>query len=353
MAFDLYNRENLEATARRLADGVRRRFPDSEIVEYAVQPMRRGLHSIKLHAGITRDPLFGPLVLFGAGGNPHIVRADRQVGLPPLNPVFARDLLASSITHPLLDEHSLDLERDRDTLCRLLIRLGQLVIDVPAIRGVEINPVLLNREGVVALDGQIDIADPAPTVLPPYPAELSTTHTLPRSGREVEIRPIRGEDEPAHLDFFRRLSPETIRLRVFSPRTHLSHEELAVLTQIDYAREMAFIATAPDESGTPETLGVVRAWTDADNIRSEFAVVVRDDQRGEGLGRLLMTLLIEYLRDRGVLQLAGTVLPENQPMQRLAKHLGFESTYMDDEEAVLVHLLLNEPREDWQRERLA
>jgi len=149
-----------------------------------------------------------------------------------------------------------------DEVCRLLVRLGQLTVDVPVIRGVEINPVLATPGGLLALDARVDIGAPVETAVVPYPEALRESIRLARTGRVVELRPIRGEDEPKHLEFASRLSPEAVRNRFFHTRSGISHRELAQLTQIDYAREMAFVAEAPGPRGEPEILGVVRSWTD-------------------------------------------------------------------------------------------
>jgi acetyltransferase len=167
------------------------------------------------------------------------------------------------------------------------------------------------------------------------------------------MRAIRGEDEPNHLEFYNKLSPQSIRLRYFYSRGIPTHQELANWTQIDYDREMAFIITAPREDGDGmETLGVVRAVTDADNVQAEFSVVIRDDLQGEGLGVALMNKVIDYCKSRGTLQILGSTLPNNKGMQNLAKKLGFTNSYNAEEEVVDMRMMLNEPSEDWQRLRL-
>jgi acetyltransferase len=149
------------------------------------------------------------------------------------------------------------------------------------------------------------------------------------------------------------LSPQAIRYRFFQPRTQFTRLELAQATQIDYAREMAFIATTESAVGKAETLGVVRAWIDADNVSAEFAIIVDDACRGENLGRLLTEKIIDFARERGILVLRGSVLPDNQPMRRLARRLGFASQFNEDDQIIELKMPLNEPADDWQRERLA
>lgn len=352
VALDLSSTKELESAARNLQRHLEAGVPGSRMLGFVLQRMRRGLHSLKLNLGVTRDEVFGPLIFFGIGGDAASHIGERGVALPPLNLALARHLVDSSHLAPLLNEHSIDPDNDRGTLCRVLVQLSRLVVDVPVIRGVEICPLLLNREGVVGVEASIDLGPRAELAIQPYPEELRESIELPRSRRSVELRPIRGEDEPAHQEFANHLSPESIRYRFFQYRTRMSHLEFARLTQIDYAREMAFIASARKHDGGSETLGVVRAHTDPDNVSGEVAVIVRDDLRGEGLGRILMKKMIDYCTKRGTLEMVGTVLPENLPMLRLAEHLGFTSRYDEDEESVLIRLALNEPMDDWQRERL-
>jgi acetyltransferase len=147
--------------------------------------------------------------------------------------------------------------------------------------------------------------------------------TLDWHGRSLTLRPIRPEDEQQHLEFLGHLDPEDVRLRVFYSRRSIERTELARLTQIDYAREMAFIAVAPDADGREQTLGVVRAIADPDNVEAEFGIIVRSELKGEGLGELLLQQMVDYLREHGTQRLVATVLSENTRMLQLARDLGF------------------------------
>lgn len=173
----------------------------------------------------------------------------------------------------------------------------------------------------------------------PYPSGLEETVAL-RDGDLVLLRPIRPEDEPAHVDFVSRVSAEDYRLRFFSPMRSLPHSEMARFTQIDYEREMAFIATRQKPDGHAETLGVVRAITDPDNLKAEFAVLVRTDMKGQGLGEILMRKIIDYCRRRGTREIIGDILRENQAMRALATELGFKSTGHSAHDVVEVSLPL-------------
>lgn len=353
VARDLGSLEALEAAATALAAAAQEGTPDRRYDGFRLQHLARGIDALQLSMGITRDRVFGPLVFFGAGGHPTSALADRRVGLPPLNLPLAKLLIDSTIAGRALADASTQPARDRNALAGMLVRLGQLVVEVPAIAGLEINPLMVNQHSIVALDIRIALGEPAETALTPYPSDLEDIATLPRSGRKILLRPIRGEDAPAHAAFVSRLSPQAIRFRFFQPRSSFTRIELAQFTQIDYAREMAFIATTSNSEGQAETLGVVRAWIDADNVSAEFAVIVDDACRGESLGRLLTEKMMDYARSRGILLLRGSVLTDNQPMLRLARKLGFRIRMNRDDDTIEIALPLNEPADDWQRERLA
>ena len=215
---------------------------------------------------------------------------------------------------------------DIDALLGALTAVSQLLAEVPEVAELDINPLLADARGVVALDARVrvDAACPggaARFAIRPYPHELEESFDW--DGRRVTLRPIRPEDEARHLAFLERLDPEDVRMRVFYSRRTIERSELARLTQIDYEREMAFVATAADADGAEETLGVVRAVADPDNVEAEFGIVVRSDLKGSGLGDRLMHKLIDYLKARGTRVLTAVVLAENRRMLSLARELGF------------------------------
>lgn len=309
--------------------------------------------SLRTVIGVTRSPVFGPLLYLGTGEDSASAFSQRRVGLPPLNLNLAHMLLASTAIGSEIDDLTSDPQAIRDSLAEILVRLGQLIIEAPAIAELSMTPLIAGRVSAPVAHATITLGPRRETAITPYPEELEETVRLPRSGREIVLRPIRGEDAPAHAAFALRQSPESIRYRFFGPRSRFTQHELAQFTQIDYAREMAFIATSGDADSESETLGVVRAWTDPDNISAEFAVIVDESMRGEGLGQALLRKIIEYARQRGTLEIRGTVLSDNTPMRKLAKKLGFRSHYSPAEQAHVLSLPLNEPTDAWQRERLA
>ncbi|HET8802598.1 MAG TPA: GNAT family N-acetyltransferase [Marinobacter sp.] len=341
-------------SCRYLMEEYQTHFPDSGFLGFAVQRSYQHVGGIEFSVGITRDKLFGPLVVCGAAGAQINVMTDRQIALPPLNMVLARELLRRTYMYKLLKEHSLKPEEDIRAVSETLVTLSQIVIDIPEIQGLEIAPLLFNEQGAVAVNVAINLAEkPGRPIIQPYPRELEEWIVLPKSGRRVIIRPVLAEDEPAHRAFHELQSPESIRYRFFQYRKHFSREDVAQMVQIDYDREMVFIANAPREDGEgEETLGTVRTWTDADNLQCEFAVMVHDNMKGEGLGVALMQKMIDYCRARGTVEMVGNVLPDNRPMLQLAEHMGFEIRFNTEEDVMDLRLVLNEPEKDWQRERL-
>jgi acetyltransferase len=254
------------------------------------------------------------------------VVADRAVALPPLNAPLARALVQRTRVARLLAGWRDVPPADIDAVCGVLTTLSQLLADEPRIVEIDINPLLADADGVIALDARIRVSAEAPGgaahfSIQPYPAQLSEPFEW--QGRLLTLRPIRPEDEAQHLEFLGKLDPVDVRMRVFYSRRSIERSELARLTQIDYEREMAFIATAPGPDGGEETLGVVRAIVDPDNIAAEFGIVVRSDLKGGRLGLKLMQKLIDYLRQRGTQRLVATVLKENKRMLELADELGF------------------------------
>jgi acetyltransferase len=214
-----------------------------------------------------------------------------------------------------------------DAVVAALQSISELLALEPRIAEIDINPLLADAQGVIALDARVRVSAQAPGgaarfAIPPYPEALS--ETWPWNGDTLTVRPIRPEDEDQHRAFLSRLDPADIRMRIFYSRRQMEHSELARLTQIDYGREMAFIATRTGEGRVEETLGVVRAICDPDNQDAEFGIVVRSDLKGGGLGARLMNKLIAYLRAKGTRRLVANVLQENERMLQLAHELGFK-----------------------------
>jgi acetyltransferase len=249
---------------------------------------------------------------------------DTAHALPPLDLNLAHDLMRQTRVWRLLQGYRDRPAADIAAAAEALVRLGYLVARHPEVREVDINPMLADETGIVALDARVRVEDPAghprvPMAIRPYPSEWVTEAQIEPMG-PVRIRPIRPEDEALYTAFFARLTPEDRRLRFFIARPDLSHRFLARLTQIDYAREMAFVAVA---EATGELLGVVRFVADPDYVQGEYAILVRSDLKGHGLGWRLMQHLIAYARAEKIEQLYGCVLTENATMLRMCREFGF------------------------------
>jgi acetyltransferase len=324
--------------------------PSAMLSGFSVQTMVRRPQARELIVGASIDPLFGPVLLFGQGGKSVEVVADRAVALPPLNAPLAQALIQRTRVAKLLGAWRDVPAVDEAALVEVLINLSQLLADEPRIAELDINPLLADEQGVLALDARVRVSAAAPAgaahfAIRPYPQELVEQRDW--QGRRLTLRPIRPEDEAQHMRFLEQLDPVDIRMRVFYSRRSIERSELARLTQIDYEREMAFIATVLSAQGEEETLGVARAACDPDNQNAEFGIVVRSDLKGLGLGEMLMAKLIAHLRQRGTQRLVATVLRENTRMLDLARDLGFGfDERQPDGDVYAIHLALAAPPSD-------
>ncbi|MCR6632412.1 MAG: bifunctional acetate--CoA ligase family protein/GNAT family N-acetyltransferase [Magnetospirillum sp.] len=344
------NLENAEAV-RAAADGILRRVretaPEARIDGFAIQRMVLWPHSRQLMLGIACDPLFGPVLVFGEGGRAVELVRDHTVTLPPLNLPLARQVIARTRISRRLEAHGLRPPADRDTIAQALVRLSALLVDNPEIVACDINLLFANHQGVVAVDARVRVAPPDDSdrrrfSILPYPAGLEEPAVL-HDGSEALLRPIRPEDEPAHAELIGRMSPQDLRYRFFGSTQKLQHSQLARLTQIDYDREMAFIATRVRRDGGVETLGVVRTATDPDNRRAELAILVRTDLKGTGLGGILMDKIIRYHRGRHTGEIGAQILADNEPMLKLARKCGFTVRPSAEPEVVECRLQLQSP----------
>lgn len=287
---------------------------------------------------IDEDSVFGPILLFGQGGAAAELLPDGVAALPPLNAVLARDLMMRTRVWRLLQGYRGRPAADLDAVTLTLVKLSQLAADLSEVAALRINPLLAGGSDVLATGAAIRVQPPLPPGTPrfairPYPQRL-VQHLALRDGREVTLRPVRPEDEPAIQEMLRRSSPEDVRLRFFSAMRSFSHEFAARLTQIDYDREMALAAEA-EEGGQRVILGAVRIIADPDGETAEYGIMVRSDLKGQGLGHRLMTEIIDYARSRGLKRIFGEVLRENTTMLRMAGELGFARADVPDEPGII------------------
>lgn len=344
VALNIMDDAALLESATAMLERCSRLRPDAHIEGFSVQKMIKRNDAHELIVGVATDAVFGPIVLFGHGGIAVEVVADRAIALPPLNLALARQLVSRARVAKLLSGYRNRPAIDFEALCAVLVQLSQLVIDLPEVEELDINPLLADDKGVIALDARIKVAPArapgaARLSIRPYPVELEESFVF--GGRDVCVRPIRPEDEPQHSRFISRVNPEDLQLRFFHAIGTLPHSQLARFTQIDYDREMAFIAVDSVPGNEPETLGVVRVIADPDGRRAEFAILVRSDLKGKGLGAFLLRKIIRYCRERGMEEITADVLLANHRMLALARQLGFEVRPGDEGAVARVRLVLS------------
>lgn len=308
---------------------------------FALQPMIRRPEAQELILGIGRDPIFGPVILFGTGGVAVEIIKDTAIELPPLDQALAAGLVARTRAGQLLAGFRGRAPADAPALYRALIALSNLAEDFPCIRTVDVNPLIADAGGVLMLDAQMviepaDINRAAPNpdlAIRPYPAAWRRSFT--RGDRTFEIRPIRPEDAKLYPDLFARTDPEDLRLRFLTPRRSITEDMALRLTQLDYGREMAFVALTE----TGELAGVARFSADPDHVSGEYATLVRSDLKGNGLGGALMRMLIDYAAADGLRRLDGIVLAENRSMLGFIRSLGFTARPDPEDPAILLTTL--------------
>lgn len=320
--------------AEAIAGRVRQHSPDAAIEGFAVQPMIVRKQAQELILGMSRDPIFGPVILFGAGGVAVEVMDDTAIALPPLDDVLAADLIERTRVGRLLAGFRDRKAADRAAIARALNGISQMVVDFPCIVAMDINPLLSDADGAIALDARIEI-DPAAVDRPgpnpdlairPYPAEWQ--HDLTTHGLSFHIRPIKPSDVSLYPAFFEKVSPEDIRLRFLAPRKGFSDVMLKRLTQLDYDREMAFVAL---EQGTGKLAGIGRLASDPDRAVAEYGLLVRTDLQGHGLGWALLKQIIDYAKAEGIGQIDGFILSENEKMLAMCRDFGFEIHHHPEE----------------------
>lgn len=303
--------------------------PDAHIDGFIIQPMasRPGAHELII--GLTEDPLFGPVLMFGQGGTAVEVVKDQALALPPLNTILARELIDRTRVSRLLKGYRDRPASNMDAIIKTILAIQSLAIDFPEIKELDINPLWANEQGVLALDARIRLrAEPRRGserfAIRPYPAEL-TKQISDRNGKLYLMRPIRPEDAGALQGAMAESNPDDVRMRFFSSLHQLPDKLAKRLTQIDYDREMAFVVI--DDGSIPQQgAGVVRLALDPDRTRGEFAIIVRRDRQGTGLGFRMMQEIIAYAKSVGVKQVFGDVLTDNAGMLEMAEELGFKRT---------------------------
>lgn len=333
----------VQQAAEAIFDRIKMAWPQARVHGLLVQSMANRAGAQELRVVVEHDPVFGPLIMLGEGGVEWRPEEQAVVALPPLNMNLARYLVIQAIKSKKIRGRSALQPLDIAGLSQFLVQVSNLIVDCAEIQRLDIHPLLASGNEFIALDVTLDIAPftgdrESRLAIRPYPLQLEEWVEM-KNGEQVLFRPILPEDEPQLRAFIAQVTKEDLYYRYFSEISEFTHEDLANMTQIDYDREMAFVAVRHRDEGD-EILGVTRAISDPDNVDAEFAVLVRSDLKGLGLGRRLLEKLIGYTRDHGLLCLNGITMPNNRGMITLARKLGFDVDIQLDEGIVALSLRL-------------
>ncbi|MDR2188473.1 MAG: bifunctional acetate--CoA ligase family protein/GNAT family N-acetyltransferase [Azonexus sp.] len=313
-----------------IIDTVQKRHSEARINGVSIEPFLSRPHGRELMVGVFRDPIFGPVITFGAGGFDVEIFSDRSAALPPLNKYLAKDLIRSTRAAKILGEFHNMPPVDREALIEVLLCISEMVCELPWIQELDLNPLIVDENGAIAADARIVIDHAADSSgdryghmsIYPYPVHLIQDWQM-NDGQVVTIRPIRPEDAEMEQDFVKSMSDESRYYRFMDTLRELTQTMLVRFTQIDYDREMALIATIPDAEGKDQQIGVARYVLNPDGESVEFALAVADNWQKCGVGRKLMTALIDCARMKGYRAVVGDVLATNSKMFRLMTSLGF------------------------------
>ncbi len=319
---------------------VGRHRPDARVDGVSIEKMYRRPHGRELLVGVIDDPVFGPVISFGAGGTAVEILRDRAVALPPLNEHIANGLMRRTRVFRMLERFRNQPAVKLEAIIQVLLRVSEMVCELPQIQEMDINPLAADEDGAFALDARIVVRYQPPgsrrydhMAIHPYPSDL-VRHWQLADGSDVIIRPIRPEDAEMERAFVRRLSPQARYFRFMQSLQELSQEMLVRFTQIDYDRELALVATI--HAGEEEVeLGVARYFTNPDGEAGEFAIVVADEWQNRGIGTQLMSCLIDAAREKGFKCLQGEVLASNPKMLQFMKKLGFSHEAKADDPGIV------------------
>ncbi|MGV8805213.1 MAG: bifunctional acetate--CoA ligase family protein/GNAT family N-acetyltransferase [Polaromonas sp.] len=355
VALNIHNAAGVRDTYAEMMQTVARHRPEARLNGVTVQTMARTRRGREVCVGLVTDEPFGPVITFGAGGTMIELIDDRAMELPPLNQFLARHLISRSRVAQTLGQWRGASAVKQEALEQILLRVSEMVCELPQLREMDINPIIVDADGAVAVDARI-VIDQAPPggngrgnhyshlAILPYPAHYAQVWPL-RGGGDCTVRPIRPQDAQMLQDMVQRLSSESRYFRFISSMAALPPAMLARFTLIDYDQEMALVAVVKERSTgaegditeTERIVGVSRYITNADHSSCEFALVVADDFAGKGLGSRLMLSIMDVAREKGLSQIEGLVLTRNPGMLKLMKSLGYAiKPFEDDPEFKLV-----------------
>lgn len=327
---------------REMLESAGRGQPDARIDGVTIEAMIERPNAREVIIGIVRDAVFGPIISFGAGGTAVEVVADSNVALPPLNEYLSQRLIEGTRVSRMLDSFRNLPAANRAQLIDILQRVSEIACELPQICELDINPLLIDENGGIAVDARILIAPPGTTTaryghmaIHPYPTELISRWQLP-DGTDISVRPIRPEDAEIERVFVKDLSAESRYFRFMYSLNQLTPQMLVRFTQIDYDCEMGLVAVVNDATDKAEMLGVARYISNPDRHSCEFALTVGDDWRDHGIGRELMKRLMSIARDRNIDVMEGEVLENNTRMLSLCEHLGFRIAHDSEDAGVMI-----------------
>jgi acetyltransferase len=339
VTLDIQGAADMRGAYNGLMNRVRNARPDAVLHGVTVEQMRRTANGREVMIGVLNDPVFGPVISFGAGGTWVEVMKDVAVALPPLNERLAKNLISRTKIATMLEQFRNLPAVNVDALVDVLLRVSNMACELPWLQEMDINPLILDENGAVAVDARVVVGLPRPSTDPyhhmaihPYPADLETHFQLP-DGTDVTMRPIRPEDAEIEALFILNLSDEAKYFRFMHAVHELTPEMLVRFTQIDYNREMALIAVT-HEDGHEVEHGVIRYVTNPDQSSCEFALVVSDEFQGHGVGQRMLKRLMEIARSRGLDTMEGEVLSENRRMLNLVKSMDFQIQPTPDDPGV-------------------
>ncbi|CAH0529632.1 bifunctional acetate--CoA ligase family protein/GNAT family N-acetyltransferase [Vibrio hippocampi] len=328
VALNLNSAEEVATAVDSIIDRANSVQPDSVILGFIVQPMARLFGTQEIRIKIVDDTVFGPTLFIGQGGSGWRISSQSVVSLLPVNMALSQYLLVQAVNNgDIRFEHSA-LIPNFAIIAQFLVKLSEMIVACPQIKELDIHPLLIDGNELTILDAAIKIAkfngeSHTRLAIRPYPVEMERVVNL-KHGKPVLLRPIKPEDEPLHAEFLTHVTREDLYKRFFSDVGEFDHAALANLTQIDYDREMAFVAIEDFNTPQPQIIGVCRVMLSADNHDGEFGILVRSQLKGHGLGRILMQQLVDYCQQKGTRYLVGMTMPNNSGMLALAKSLGFE-----------------------------
>lgn len=336
VVLNITSKKEASATYKKIVDAAKKAKPNADITGVLIEEMVSKKYEIII--GSKKDPIFGPIIVFGMGGVAVEVFKDLNVGLPPLNMALAMRLIEETKIYRLLKGYRGMEGTDIKAIQFLLYKFAYLVMDFPEIKEIDINPFVVDEEGGVVIDAKVILDEKiagkaikpySHLVISPYPKEYTYDFKL-NNGKNVIIRPIRPEDEPLEEEMFSKFSRQTQYYRFFGYIGDVTHETLIRYTQIDYDRELALIAEVTEE-GKKMMAGVVRLVADTNNESAEFAIVVADEWQGLGLGNEFTDLLLSIAKEKGIKRVYATVLQANTTMLHMFRKRKFNIKSLDYE----------------------